>query len=164
MATALCILMIIPFCHLDCFYLLHYKIEFYVLLEFMDENQCACITNKFSKAKVCLGFAVVYTIKICTKIITVMTLSFRTDRSGKKVQTQIRQLLEEQSDQGLHRLLFHLHCLEAFLCCKANLLEFKGDYSKILVVQKFRTFTVFHSLLFQLQGHICRTPFLNSHI
>ena len=33
---------------------------------------------------------------------TVMILSFRTDRSGQTVQTQIRLLLEEQSDQGLH--------------------------------------------------------------
>ena len=40
---------------------------------------------------------------------TVMTLSFRTDRSGQTVQTQIRLLLEEQSDQGLHCLLFHFH-------------------------------------------------------
>ena len=38
-----------------------------------------------------------------------MTLSFRTDRSGQTVQTQIRLLLEQQSDQGLHCLLFHLH-------------------------------------------------------
>ena len=37
------------------------------------------------------------------------TLSFRTDRSGQTVQTQIRLLLEEQSDQGLHCLLFPLH-------------------------------------------------------
>ena len=36
---------------------------------------------------------------ICSSI-TVMTISFRTDRSGQTVQTQIRQLLEEQSDQG----------------------------------------------------------------
>ena len=35
-------------------------------------------------------------------LITVMTLCFRTDRSGQIVQTQIRLLLEEQSDQGLH--------------------------------------------------------------
>ena len=40
---------------------------------------------------------------------TVMTLSFRTKRSEQTVQTQIRLLLEEQSDQGLHCLLFHLH-------------------------------------------------------
>ena len=44
--------------------------------------------------------------------ITVMTLSFRTDRSGQTVQTQIRLLLEEQSDQGLHCLLFHLHLFD----------------------------------------------------
>ena len=40
---------------------------------------------------------------------TVMTLSFGTQRPGQMVQTQIRLLLEEQSDQGLHCLLFHLH-------------------------------------------------------
>ena len=34
---------------------------------------------------------------------------FWTDGSGQTVQTQIRLLLEEQSDQGLHCLLFHLH-------------------------------------------------------
>ena len=32
---------------------------------------------------------------------TVMILSFQTDRSEQTVQTQIRLLLEEQSDQGL---------------------------------------------------------------
>ena len=40
---------------------------------------------------------------------TIMTLSFQTDRSGQTVQTQIRLLLEEHSDQDLHCLLFHLH-------------------------------------------------------
>ena len=39
----------------------------------------------------------------------VITLSFWTDRSGQTVQAQIRLLLEEQSDQGHHCLLFHLH-------------------------------------------------------
>ena len=39
----------------------------------------------------------------------VMILSFQTDRSYQTVQTQIRLLLEEQSDQGLHFLLFPLH-------------------------------------------------------
>ena len=38
-----------------------------------------------------------------------MTKSFRTYRSGQTVQTQIRLLLEEQCDQGLHCLLFHFH-------------------------------------------------------
>ena len=44
---------------------------------------------------------------------TVMILSFWTDRSGHTVQTQIRLLLEEQSDQGLHCLPFCLHRLDS---------------------------------------------------
>ena len=39
--------------------------------------------------------------------VTVTILNFWTERSGQTVQTQIRLLLEEQSDQGLHCLLFH---------------------------------------------------------
>ena len=46
---------------------------------------------------------------------TVMFLSFWTDMSGQTVQTQIRLLLEEQSDQGLHCLQFWLHLLDALL-------------------------------------------------
>ena len=42
----------------------------------------------------------------------VMTLSFWTDRSEQTVQTQIRLLLEEQSDQGLHCLLSHLRVFD----------------------------------------------------
>ena len=38
-----------------------------------------------------------------------MIQSFRTDKSGQTVQTQIRLLLEEQSDLGLHCLPFCLH-------------------------------------------------------
>ena len=45
---------------------------------------------------------------------TVMILSFRTDRPGQTVQTQIRLLLEEQSDQGLRCLPFRLHRLDSF--------------------------------------------------
>ena len=41
-----------------------------------------------------------------------MLQSFQTNRSRQTVQTQIRLLLEEQSDQGLHCLLFHLHLFE----------------------------------------------------
>ena len=37
---------------------------------------------------------------------TVLFLSFRTEKSEQTVQTQIRLLLKEQSDQGLHCLLF----------------------------------------------------------
>ena len=46
---------------------------------------------------------------------TLKILSFLTDRSGQTMKTQIRLLLQEQSDQGLHCLLFHPHLLETFL-------------------------------------------------
>ena len=49
------------------------------------------------------------------KFTTVMILSFRTDMLGQTVQTQIRLLLEEQSDQGLHCLPFRLHRLDSLL-------------------------------------------------
>ena len=51
---------------------------------------------------------------------TVMILSFRTDRPGQTVQTQIRLLLEEQSDQGLHYLPFLLHRLDSLVYGKAT--------------------------------------------
>ena len=47
--------------------------------------------------------------------LTVIFLSFRIDRSGQTLQTQIRQLVEEHSDQGLHCLHFPLHLLDALL-------------------------------------------------
>ena len=53
--------------------------------------------------------------------ITVMILlSFQTDRPGQTVQTQIRLLLEEQSDQGLHCLPFRLHHLNSLLYDRAT--------------------------------------------
>ena len=59
-----------------------------------------------------------------TKEITVIILSFRTDRSGQTVQTQIRLLLGEQSDQGLHCLLFHLHLVDGIRYGLASLVLF----------------------------------------
>ena len=49
---------------------------------------------------------------------------FLTDRSGQTVQTQIRLPLEEQSDQGLHCLLFHLHAFDKIPSGLASLFEF----------------------------------------
>ena len=49
-----------------------------------------------------------------------MMLSFQTDMPGQTVQTQIRLLLEEQSDQGLHCLPFHLHHLDSLLYGRAT--------------------------------------------
>ena len=51
---------------------------------------------------------------------TVMILSFRTDRPGQTLQTQIRLLLQEQSDQGLHSLPFRLHRLDPLLYGRAT--------------------------------------------
>ena len=53
-----------------------------------------------------------------------MILYFRTDRSGQTVQTQIRLLLKEQSDQGLHYLLFHLLVFDKIPSGLASLFEF----------------------------------------
>ena len=51
---------------------------------------------------------------------TVMILSFRTDIPGQTVQTQIRLLLEEQSDHGLHCLPFRLHRLDSLHYSRAT--------------------------------------------
>ena len=60
----------------------------------------------------------------CTVRFTVMILSFQTNWSGQTVQTQIRLLLEEQSDLGLHCLLFHLHLFDEIPKPLASYLEF----------------------------------------
>ena len=49
-----------------------------------------------------------------------ITVMLRTDRPGQTVQTQIRLLLEEQSDQGLHCLPFRLHRLDSLVYGKAT--------------------------------------------
>ena len=56
--------------------------------------------------------------------VTVTILSLRTGRPWQTVQTQIRLLLEEQSDQGLHCLPLHLHLLDIFFYGKTSLFEF----------------------------------------
>ena len=55
---------------------------------------------------------------------TIIFLSFRTDRSGQTMQTQIRLLLEEQSDLGLHCLPFRLHRLDSLLYGRATYFKF----------------------------------------
>ena len=56
-------------------------------------------------------------------LFTVMILSFRTDKPGETVQTQIR-LLEEQSDHGLHCLPFRLHRLVSLHYNRATKFKF----------------------------------------
>ena len=59
---------------------------------------------------------------------TVMILNIGTDRSEQTVQTQIRLLLMEQSDQGLFCLLFCLHLLNTILHCKIQLFQLLDNY------------------------------------
>ena len=80
---------------------------------------------------------------------TIIILSFCTDRYGQTVKTQIRLLLEEQSDQGLHCLLFHLNLFDEIPKDLNSFLEFKVDYSKFSDVPKLRNFTVY--LLIELK-------------
>ena len=62
---------------------------------------------------------------LCPTIIayTVIILNIGTDRSEQTVQTQIRLLLMEQSDQGLLCLLFCLHLLNTILHCEIQLFQ-----------------------------------------
>ena len=60
-------------------------------------------------------------LKYC-KILCIGTDSFK-----QTVQTQIRLLLKEQSDQGLHCLPFQLHLLNALLHCNIKLFHFLGQ-------------------------------------
>ena len=66
-------------------------------------------------------------------------LSFWTDRSGQTVQTQIRPLLEERSDQGLHCLQFSLHTWKHFSMIKA-LVQILGWLQQIFLVSEFLGF------------------------
>ena len=63
-----------------------------------------------------------------------------TDRAEQTVSTQIRLLLEEQSDQGLHCLPFHLHILDTYLYCKTKQLCIQDSY--YVKSPNFRFFTV----------------------
>ena len=71
-----------------------------------------------------------------------MILSFRTDPSGQTVLTQIRLLLEEQSDQGLQYLQFYLHLLDALLYGSSTLFQFEDKYSNFSGVWILRNYTV----------------------
>ena len=87
---------------------------------------------------------------------TVMILSFRTDRSGQTVQTQIR-----QSDQGLYFLQFRLHLLDALLYSKASLFNFRVTTANFLGVRIFRSFTVNINFCINTCLHSCVNALLN---
>ena len=73
---------------------------------------------------------------------TVIILNIGTDRSEQTVQTQIRLLLKEQSDQGLLCLLFCLHLLNTILHCKIQLFQLQYNYGYHFRCPNFRIFTV----------------------
>ena len=62
---------------------------------------------------------------------TVKFPSIRMDRCEQTVQTQIRLLLMEQSDQGLHCLLFHPHLFE---CILASVKPYRSTFTTITVI------------------------------
>ena len=78
---------------------------------------------------------------------TVMTLSFWTDMSGQTVQTQIRLLLKEQSDQGLHDQVYtvcHSVCIvwTHYSMVEPHYSNFRVITTNVLGVRIFRKFTV----------------------
>ena len=97
----------------------------------LGPNTCGCLGIREGWGSgMLLGWGIIMNDLTCneakfdSKSVTVMILCFQTDRSGRTVQTQIRLLLEEQSDQGLHCLQFQLHLLGALLFGKAILFKF----------------------------------------
>ena len=70
-----------------------------------------------------------------------MILSFRTDMPAHTVQPQIRLLLEEQSDQGLHCSPFRLHHWIHYSMEEPHSSNFKVITTKFLGVRTVRKFT-----------------------
>ena len=70
---------------------------------------------------------------------TVMILSFRTARSGQTVQTQIRLLLEEESDQGLHCLPFRQIIWTHHSIVKSLLFNVQNAYSNFFSCPEFHS-------------------------
>ena len=105
-----------------------------------------------------------------------MILSFWTEWSRQIVQTQIRLLLEEQSDQGLHYLHYCLHLFDALLYGKTSFSSFRMITPKFSRVQKFRNFTVskkgttkvsiktaqIRRLIYTFDVCICKDQFFNT--
>ena len=76
--------------------------------------------------------------------------------SGQTVQTQIRLLLKEQSDQGLHCLLFHLHVFGKYFQVWPLCLNLRYITAKFSGVRKFRNFTVVTIfMLIRLLDQVC---------
>ena len=92
-----------------------------------------------------MGITINYSKKRLTRPVriktTVQILCIGTDRCQQTVQTKIRLLLKKQSDQGLRRLPFHQHLLDAFVQCY---IIFRTIMAIVRGVPNFRIFTVAH--------------------
>ena len=100
-----------PFCHVDE-HLASINITNYISTQIKQSHP----ENRPMKAPT-------LTVSNYSKNITVIILNIGTDRGEQTVQTQIRLLLMEQSDQGLLCLLFCLHLLSTILHCKIQLFQ-----------------------------------------
>ena len=76
-----------------------------------------------------------------------MILSFRTDIPGQTVQTQIKLLLVEQSDQGLHCLPFRLYHWTLYPMVEPHSSNFRVITTNVLGVQIFRKYTVIRTIM-----------------
>ena len=71
---------------------------------------------------------------------TVKIPNIGTDRSEQTVQTQIRLLPKEQSDQDLHCLPFYVHLVDILLPPQTNLLHFHDYKDNYFRFPNFRIF------------------------
>ena len=104
-----------------------------------EPDQSAPKTNHIKVCTLCLGTA--HHFCPCIRINTVIILNIGTDRSEQTVQTQIRLLLMEQSDQGLLCLLFCIF-LTQYCTVKSNCSKCRTVMVIISGVPIFRIFTV----------------------
>ena len=91
----------------------------FLIFEILKFYTCAEPRVEISMQDGCMGYLSL--ILYLREGTTVIILNIGTDRSEQTVQTQIRLLLMEQSDQGLLCLLFCLHLLNTILHCKIQL-------------------------------------------
>ena len=83
---------------------------------------------------------------IAKAVATIMILIFWTDMPGQTVQTQIRLLLEEQSDQSLHCLPSVCIVWTHYSMVEPHSSNFRVSTTNFLGVRIFRKFTVLHAL------------------
>ena len=75
------------------------------------------------------------------------------------MQTQIRLLLEEQSDQRLHYLLFHLHVFDQIPSGLASLFEFFGELQQsFLLASKKELYGTFGFAYYRPVHHFAFYP------